>query len=353
MRAAGRKPNMSPKAGLWPDKIVEIVPEGKTGGQVVWEWHVWDHLVQNYDAKMANYGRPADHPELLDFGVGDTLAPLISKDTIEAEVAQGRRWRNETAENQGSEVYHFNAIKYNAELDQIAFSSPVLSEIFIIDHSTTTEEAAGHKGGRYGKGGDFLYRWGNPQNYHRGNSTNRQLYGQHDVRWIEKGYPGEGHLTIFNNALPGAGKNKDYSAVFELVPPIDKKGNYIIEKGKPYGPEKPAWKYIAADTLSFFAPFISGAQRMANGNTFINEGPQARFFEVTPQGKIVWEYFSPYRGEIRRPNGDPVPPMPMTYITFRANFIAANHPGLAGRQLSPGPPAQTFCITTATPPPSK
>ncbi|MEJ7684600.1 MAG: hypothetical protein WKG06_43480 [Segetibacter sp.] len=41
----------------------------------------------------------------------------------------------------GSDVYHFNAIKYNAELDQIAFSSPHLSEIFIIDHSTINQRS--------------------------------------------------------------------------------------------------------------------------------------------------------------------------------------------------------------------
>ena len=56
--------------------------------------------------------------------------------------------------------------------------------------------SSNHKGGRWGKGGDFLYRWGNPKNYQRGDSTNEQLFGQHDVRWIEKGYPGEGDLTV-------------------------------------------------------------------------------------------------------------------------------------------------------------
>ena len=68
--AAGRKPNMTPKAGLWPDEIIEIEPEGKTGGKIVWEWHIWDHLIQDFDSKKANYGKPANHPELLDFNVG-------------------------------------------------------------------------------------------------------------------------------------------------------------------------------------------------------------------------------------------------------------------------------------------
>jgi len=158
--AAGRKPNMIPKAGLWPDEIVEIEPQGQHGGKIVWEWHIWDHLIQDYDSKKANYGNPAHHPELLDFNVGDTVPPMISQDSMEILHKQGIAWRNQTPENLGSEVYHFNAIKYNPDLDQIVFSSPNLSEIFIIDHSTTTTEAAGHKGGRWGKGGDFFISLG-------------------------------------------------------------------------------------------------------------------------------------------------------------------------------------------------
>lgn len=342
--AAGRNPVFIPKAGVWPDKIVEIKPEGKHGGKVVWEWHVWDHLVQDYDRSKANYGNPADHPELLDFNVGDTVPPLISQDSMDILHASGRAWRNQTPENIGSDIYHFNAVKYNEELDQIAFSSPDLSEIFIIDHSTTTKEAASHKGGRWGKGGDFLYRWGNPQNYRRGDSTSRKLFRQHDVRWVEKGKRGEGNLTIFNNDIP----NKDslnYSSVIEIVPPRDKKGNYFLEKGKAFGPDAPVWTYIAPDTVSFYSGFISGAHRTENGNTFITEGARARFFEVSPDKKILWEYLNPYRGDIRNANGDPRPPMPMTYSCFRSTFIPANHPALANRKLTPlNPQPKAFVL---------
>ncbi len=335
--AAGRKPELIPKAGLWPDKIVEIEPLDNRHGKIVWEWRVWDHLIQDFDSKKANYGKPADHPELLDINVGEPLPPAISQDSVDILKKQGRiLWRNQTAENMGSDVYHFNAIKYNPDLDQIVFSSPHLSEIFIIDHSTTTKEAAGHTGGRWGKGGDFLYRWGNPQNYKRGDSTDEQLFGQHDVQWIEKGIPGEGHLTIFNNNHYDPSHDSiNYSTVYEIVPPTDNKGNYVIEKGKPYGPDKPVWIYKASDSLSFWSSFISGAERMANGNTFIDEGAKGRFFEVTKDGKTVWEYLNPYRGDVRKLNGDPNPAVPFTYLTFRANFIPANHPALANKKLEP------------------
>jgi hypothetical protein len=74
---------------------------------------------------------------------------------------------------------------------------------------------------------------------------------------------------------------------------------------------------------------------MKNGNTFINEGPKARFFEVTPGGEIIWEYLSQYRGTIHRTNGDPVDPRGFTYSNFRANFIPADHPAFKGKTLTP------------------
>ncbi len=340
--AKGRKPVMIPKSGPWLEKIIEIEPQGKSSGKIVWEWHVGDHLIQDHDAKKANYGKPADHPELLDFNRGIPLPPSLTQDSVDILIAKGMEERNTTADNRGADIFHFNAIKYNADLDQIVFSSPNLNEIFIIDHSTTTKEAASHKGGRAGKGGDFLYRWGNPQNYKRGDSTNRQLFGQHDVRWIEKGKPGAGNLTVFNNHPPGDpdgsimnGATNNYSAVYEITPPIDINGKYVIEKDKPYGPEKPVWVYIAPDTLSFYSSFISGAHRMDNGNTFITEGARGRFFEVTPDGKTVWEYLNPYRGDIHKPNGDPVNAIPFAYWAFRSTFIPTNNPGLANKKLEP------------------
>jgi hypothetical protein len=306
-------------------------------------------MVQDNDPKKPNYGNPADHPELLDLNVGRPLPTPISQDSLDVLHKMGRLWRNATLENAGSDVYHVNAIKYNADLDQIAFSSPDLSEIFIIDHSTTTKEAAGHKGGRWGKGGDFLYRWGNPQNYQRGDSTDRKLYHQHDIRWIEKGKPGAGNLTVFNNDIEYR-DSMNYSAVHEIAPPTDQKGNYIIEKGKPFGPENPVWSYVAPDTVTFYSSFISGAHRMNNGNTFVNEGARARFFEVTKEGKIVWEYLAPYRGDIRKPNGDPIPPMPLTFIEFRSTFIPADHPAFANRTLKPlDPQPQVFVMPSAPP----
>ncbi|HMC00288.1 MAG TPA: aryl-sulfate sulfotransferase [Flavobacteriaceae bacterium] len=333
--AAGRDPENTPKAGLWPDKIVELKPKGTYEADIVWEWKVWDHLIQDFDETKDNYGDVAAHPELLDLSRGRELPEPISQDSMDVLHKMKRAWRNQTVDNRGSDVYHFNAVNYHAELDQIALSSPVLGEVFIIDHSTTTEEAAGHSGGRMGKGGDFLYRWGNPQNYKQGDSTDQKSFGQHDIRWIKKGFPGEGNLTFFNNDLPMGPDSLDYSAIYEIKPLVDKDGNYILNENKRFGLEEPVWKYIAKDTVSFFGSFVSGAQRLKNGNTFINEGPKGRYFEVTPDGEIVWEYLNPYRGNIHHPDGTPVQPWFFTYSNFRSNFIPADHPAFKDKELKP------------------
>jgi hypothetical protein len=259
----------------------------------------------------------------------------ITQDSLDILRAQDKVGRNATIYNNGSDVYHLNAVNYNKDLDQIAFSSYYLGEIYIIDHSTSTAEAASHKGGRWGKGGDFLYRWGNPQNYRQGDSTNQQTFNQHDIRWIEKGYPGEGNLTLFNNNIPLGRDSLKYSAAFEIKPFVGNEGHYQLMENKRFGPTEPVWKYVTKDSVSFHAPYVSGVQRMKNGNTFINEGPKGRFFEVTPKGEVVWEYLNQHRGNIHKPNGDPLPYDGWNYSSFRANFIPVDHPAIKNKTLIP------------------
>lgn len=332
--AAGRKPDLIPKAGVWPDMVVEYKPQGDNEAEVVWEWHIWDHMVQDFDANQQNYGVVTDHPELMDINNVDIPEP-ITQEQLEKRRANNGANPNDTPENQGSDLYHINAINYNVDLDQIVMSSPHLDEVFIIDHSTTTQEAAGHMGGRWGKGGDLLYRWGNPENYDKGDSTDRVLGGQHDVKWIETGLPGEGKLMVFNNNVNVPWGKPGYSAVLEITTPLTESEYELGPDGK-YGPSEPSWSYIAKDTVSFFSPFISGAHRMSNGNTFITQGAKGRYFEVTPSGEVVWDYWTPYAGYVRMADGTtPQPVGPNFYATFRATHVPANHPALAGRTLEP------------------
>jgi hypothetical protein len=62
-----------------------------------------------------------------------------------------------------------------------------------------------------------------------------------------------------------------------------------------YGKAGIVWEYgSASEDESFFSSRISGAQRLANGNTLICSGAEAWFFEITPDGKKVWEYRNYY-----------------------------------------------------------
>jgi hypothetical protein len=264
--AAGRQ--SIPYGELWPTLIAELEPVGATDANIVWEWHLWDHLIQDVDPTKDNYGVVGDHPELVD---------------INWAVALNGSWD------------HANAIDYDPELDQILFCSRAMSEVYIIDHSTTTVEAAGHTGGNRGRGGDILYRWGNPQVYDRGTAEDQHIFSIHGANWIDPGLPGEGNILIFNNGNRPGGAN-DYSGVVEIIPPMDGAGNYLLEPDQPFGPALPIWEY--EDPPYFYSENKGGAYRLPSGNTLITEANANYIFEVTPAGTTVWSYITP--GEAHR-----------------------------------------------------
>ncbi len=342
-RRAGRRPDLIPEKGLWPDLVMEIEPAPPAGGRIVWEWHAWDHLVQDHDPDAPNYGAPSLSPHRID--INASVIEPVDDDELERLKTLGYLPAGATHEDRGSDLLHTNSVVYNADLDQVAVSVPRLNELWIIDHGTTTEEAAGSSGGRFGRGGDLLYRWGNAKAYGRGEEDDRQLFAQHDVRWIPQGMPGAGHLMVFNNDI--GEEDAKYSAVFEIAPPVDANGAYVLPPDLPFGPAQPAWRYEAPDRTSFHGSFISGAHRLAKGNTFVTEGPAGRFFEVTAQGEIVWEYRSIYSGNLR--DADGLPPHPVgkaTYAAFRATKLPPDHPALAGRDLTPLEPQPPIVLPT-------
>jgi hypothetical protein len=259
--AAGRQ--SVPFGEVWPTLIAELEPVGATGANIVWEWHLWDHLIQDADSTKDNYGVIADHPELVD--INWPVAPNGSFD-------------------------HANAIGYNSYRDLIVFSARAMSEFYVIDHSTTTEEAAGHTGGYHGKGGDIVYRWGNPQVYHRGTEGDRYYYSIHGANWIDLGLPGGGGILTFNNGnRPGSAN--DYSSVEDVHPPMDENGRFVIAPDQPFGPAAPSWAY--EDRNGFYSQNKGGAFRMPNGNTLICESNNNELFEVTEAGAKVWSYPTP------------------------------------------------------------
>jgi hypothetical protein len=292
--AAGRRPEMTGESHFIPDSLVEIKPTGKTTGEVVWEWHLWDHLVQDFDKNKANYGNVSAHPELvnINFGEEDLKPPANAGQNNPMPPAGGAPPPGRPRVN--PDMTHFNGVAYNPDLDQISVSVHAFSEFWIIDHSTTKAQAASHTGGRSGKGGDLLYRWGNPRAYRAGTKDNQKLYSQHNAHWIPRGLPGEGHILVFNNG--GGRKDGSYSSVDELILPADSQGNYVLKPGTTYGPSEPVWSYSAPKKSDFYSSFISGAQRLPNGNTLICSGANGTAFEVTPTKEIVWKYINPVRG---------------------------------------------------------
>jgi hypothetical protein len=180
---------------------------------------------------------------------------------------------------------HCNTVDYNEERDEIVLTSHNLHEIYVVDHSTTTAEAAGHTGGRRGRGGDFLYRWGNPQNYDRGTSADRVFYVAHGGNWVRPGMPGAGDIIILNNG-DRSGSANDYSVVTEITPPLDSAGNYYIAADSAFGPATPTWSY--SNGSAFYSQHLGGAYRLENGNTFAILGTSGTVHEITPSGTIVW-----------------------------------------------------------------
>jgi hypothetical protein len=210
-------------------------------------------------------------------------------------------------------------------------SSRLLSEIYIIDHSTTTAQAASHTGGVYGKGGDFLYRWGNPEAYDMGDSNDRTLFSQHYPHWIPQGLIDENKILIFNN-----GNEIRHSAVDIISPPTTSPGAYFYDDINGFGPVTSEWSYKAPNPEDFFSSILSSAQRLPNGNTLICDGDSGYFFELDPDKNIVWEYINPDTANGILSQGD----TPSSNFVFRALKFSPDYPAFIGRDLTPGYPIE-------------
>ena len=307
---------------LWSEKIVELRPDGLTNASVVWEWKLWDHLIQDLDPALPNYGYVSSHPERLNINFSGTQAPPLSGQ---------------------SDWIHFNAIDYNPELDQIVLSSRHLSEFFIIDHSTTTLEAAGSTGGNAGMGGDILYRWGNGLGYKLAEESSKQLFGPHNPTWIKHGDEQDWAILIFNNGVGRPGP--DYSQV-DIIPLPITDFTYSREPNLPYGPSSAAWTIDSFQNEEFYSSNISGAQLLPNGNVMVCVGQGGEIFEVdTATQTKRWYYINPEQST--GPTSQGV--LPTTNNLFRANRYAKDFIGFSDKELTPmGPielnPFPAFCF---------
>jgi len=304
--AAGRDSKLLPDDELWPDKIVEYDP---VTASVVWEWRVWDHLVQDRDPSTPNYVEDVS-----------TRPDRIDVNYVLKEDHPGQADWN-----------HVNAVDYNPERDEIAISSRSFSEFWVIDHATTAEEAKG-------AAGDLQFRHGNPRAY-GDKSAKRTLFFQHDAEWIEPGLRGEGNILVFSNGAPEV---REYSAVEEVVPDLDANGNYVRDPDGGFAANiRRVYPKSKDQDAGEFAAIVSSAQRLPNGDTLIGYGPQGRVLEVTPKGKLVWDYENPYSA--LRPftprNSGAGFPIAQNWF-FQVDRYPVDYPAFAGKeqQLAPPPP---------------
>lgn len=314
----GRNPDNLISDYILNERIIEVQPVGSSDGTIIWEWNFFDHLVQDFDSSKSNFGVVADNPQLLDFNY------------VPGGGAGNFRW------------LHINSMQYYEAFDQIVLSSRLLDEIYIIDHSTTTSEAAGSTGGIYGKGGDFLYRWGNPQVYAKGSEANRQLGGQHYAHFIESGLVNEGKILLFNNYNNPA---RNESAALWLDVPQSSPGVFIYDEVNGYGPVSPSEIYT--NGTEFFSAIVGSAQALPNGNTLMCEGASGEITEIDTAKKIVWNYIVP----VNSANGTILSQgqniSSVTNQTFRAIKYATTYPAFIGRDLTPGDPIELNSNTSA------
>lgn len=229
---------------IFPEAIIEINP---STNEIVWEWHAWHHLIQDNDETKQNYGVIKDHPELIDINYVD---------------------------HEQGDIMHANGITYDNNEDVIYLSVNFFNEIWVIDHSTSTEEAASNKGGNYGKGGDLIYRFGNPRAYK--NQKGEVLFDRnhHPNLLLEESQPKR--MLIFTNGI-----SIEQSTVYELELPH--KPQLL-----PDYDNEPQVKWSFTDN-SLFSAKASGAVRLPNGNTLITEGDFG-IWEVSPEKEVVWKF---------------------------------------------------------------
>lgn len=305
--ARGRDPELVEDDVFGVDAIYEIKQTGFNTGEIVWRWSFWDHLVQDVDANKPNFGAVSENPRRLNVNYND--------------LGDSYDW------------LHCNSVEYNAELDQIILSSRHTSELYIIDHSTTTEEAMGSTGGNSGFGGDFLWRWGNKKAYDKGDFDDQQLYQQHNPLWVPDGYPDAGKITVFNNlANFDFDGQEEFSEIHILDTEVNSDGSYDLNSDGTFGPADFFWTYTG-EVLgnNFWSEIESGVQMQPNGNMLACMAVGGRFVEVTRTGEVVWVYQNPVSFE---PVNQGFNVNEGFFDVFRAERYGPDYPAFEGRDLS-------------------
>jgi hypothetical protein len=319
--------------------------ETDASGNTLWSWSFADHLCQSYDPTKPNYYEDVSTaPGKLDLNYMTPVGGIRTDWT------------------------HCNSLDYNQELDQICVNAKRMSEFYVIDHGGTfvAGDPAASVANAASDAGDFMYRFGNPAAYGQGEPAafntegNQQMYGSHDIQWIggansaftaaELSGVGLGNFLIFDN---GCWCTKGYhSESIEINGFLDAEGNntgsYVNPPDAGYvsGTDslsnQVAWNFRSGMENSFYSSYISGSQRLPNGNTLVCSGACGHFFEVTQDGEVVWEYINPMQGGGFGPGAGPPTAREfqtdadggMTFSVFRAHRYGPDHPMFVGKNLT-------------------
>ncbi len=301
---AGRDPDLLGES-VWNEKIIELEPRGKNEASIVWQWNLWDHLIQDYDSTKKNFGKVSAHPEKVNLNYYRFDDP---------------------------DWFHFNSLDYNAERDQILVSNRNYSEMFILDHSANTAQATTHEGGRSEKGGDLLYRFGNKRTSNNGGESDQVLFGQHYPHWIKNGLKNEGKIIVFNN---GFGMKRDKQSCVDIIAPINKGTNsYYYDSATVTRFYSEKEKEESGGT--FFSLNVSSAQQLSNGNILVCSGSTGRFCELNENKETVWLYINPAsrNGILKRKKE------PEQNQVFRCNLYSPDYPAFKKKKLIGGNPIE-------------
>ena len=294
---------------LWSESILELQPNAEGGADVVWEWHAWDHLIQDYDASKPNYGVIADNPQ---------------KINLNSNTPQGQQPL--------ADWLHMNSIHYNPVFGQIMVSVPNLNEIWVIDHAGGAE-------------GSIIWRWGNPAAYDRGTADDQKLFFQHDARWAYEGIglsdPNFGKVTLFNNRVPDADAPSGYHSEACILEPVYDfyENEYIMDLTTgTYLPLDFDDVYTAPTPADLASNITSNYQILPGGHSLIGEGNQGEAIELDENNEVVWRYKIPLTStgiNLPQPVAQGTVLSPMQNLMFRMERFASDFPGFAGQDLTP------------------
>jgi len=258
----------------------DVLWELDADGNVLWKWLGWEHIAQlGFDA-AARDAIKTNRIQFMDPKASDWLH------CNSASWLGPNKWYD-----QGDLRFH---------PDNVIVDFRNTNTIVIIARHD-------HPQGKW-VSGDIVWLVG--PNYSPGHPEHKlgQIIGQHMAHMIPRGLPGAGNILLFDNGgsagfgalVPGSARGsypntlRDFSRVIEFDP-------ITLDIVWEYRQQYPTADLdgdgdIKGHERKFFSYFISGAQRLENGNTLVCEGANGRVFEVTTERDIVWEYISPYRG---------------------------------------------------------